>query len=283
MVPEINPRLSHTTMKRIFAVVLLILILPAITLADLEVHFLDVGQGDCAVVMCDGETMVIDGGPKSASEMVYSYLRNSLHLRFIDYVVSTHPHVDHCGGLPAVTRNFQVDLLLTPVLEWDSNAFRDMIGFAKSQGTPVAVPETGDTLRLGSATVTILYCWPDEVKNNTNNSSIVLRVDYVETSFLFTGDAEDYAEYLMLIGDVNLKADVLKVAHHGSSDSSSEKFLRAVSPEYAVISAGRGNKYGHPHRAVLERLRDVNAKVLRTDERGTVIIRDDGKNLTVVR
>lgn len=243
----------------------------------LEVHFLDVGQGDCAVVLCEGESMVIDGGPKAASRMVYSYILDTLGLRHIDYVVSTHPHIDHVGGLASVLNAVPVDLLLTPALEWDSKAFRSMMEYAALQGTAVVIPGEGDTLQLGSATVTVLHCWPEAIAmGRTNDASIVLRIDYGETSFLFTGDAEEWAEYMMVDAGVNLKADVLKVSHHGSYTASTEEFVKKVHPAFAVISCGKGNEYGHPHDVVMNRLAAVNCTVLRTDLLGTVVLRSDG-------
>ena len=132
-------------MKKIISFFLiLILFMPLLALADLEVHFLDIGQGDCSIVLCDGKSMVIDGGPGSANEKVYTYIRRALKLRHIDYVVSTHPHVDHVHGLATVLNVAQVDLVLTPVLEWDSRAFRNMLKYAVKQGTPVVVPNEGD-------------------------------------------------------------------------------------------------------------------------------------------
>lgn len=269
-------------MNKILAFLLVLVCLPAMALADLEVHFLDVGQGDCAIIQCDGEYMVIDGGPKSAAELVYSYIRNTLQTTRIDYVVSTHPHVDHIGGLAAVLNAAQVDLLLTPVLEWDSEAFRDMIKYADKQGTVISVPYQYDQMKLGGATVTILLCWPNAIQyGRTNDSSIILRIDYGEISFLFTGDAEEWDEEMLFQDQVDLKADVLKVAHHGSIYSTSAEFLREVSPEYAIISVGKNNKYGHPHQAVLDRLADIGTKTLRTDEWGRIVIRSDGNTLSI--
>ena len=145
------------------------------------------------------------------------------------------------------------------------------------------MPSESDTLQLGGAAVTVLHCWPEAVDlGRTNDSSIVLRVDYGKVSFLFTGDAEDWSEYMMLDAKANLKADVLKVAHHGSRDSSTPAFLTAVQPKYAVISAGRGNSYGHPHTEVLRRLETIGAKVLRTDLAGTIIFRSDGSTVAPV-
>ena len=157
-----------------------------------------------------------------------------------------------------------------------------MLKYAELQGTPIVVPQEGDTLQLGGATITILHCWPEAVQQSrTNDSSIVLRIDYGDTSFLFTGDAEDWSEYMMIDAGVNLKADVLKVSHHGSSTASTEEFLRAIQPEYAVISVGKSNEYGHPHKNVLDRLATTGAKILRTDQLGTIIIGSDEKNITI--
>ena len=269
-------------MKRIIALVLLFLFLPISALADLQIHFLDVGQGDCTIVLCDGESMVIDGGPASASSFVYSYIRNILELQHIDYVVSTHPHLDHVYGLSSVLNAAPADLVLTPVLEWDSKAFNSMVKYAEKQGAPLSVPQEGDTLQLGGATVTILHCWPEAIDyGRTNDSSIVVRIDYGQTSFIITGDAEDWSEYMMIDSGVNLRADVLRVAHHGSNTASTMEFLQSVQPEYAVISVGKDNGYGHPYQEVLGRLEDINAKILRTDELGTIIMKSDGEAISV--
>lgn len=269
-------------MKKLLTIFLMILFLPVTVQADLEAHFLDVGQGDCAIILCDGEAMVIDGGPKSASSFVYSYIRNTLNRTQIDYIVSTHPHIDHVGGLAAVLNAAQVDLLLTPVLEWESEAFKDMIKYAEEQGTYIDIPNQNDTMKLGSATVTILLCWPDAIQyGRTNDSSIVLRIDYGNTSFLFTGDAEEWSEEMLLQDNVPLKADVLKVAHHGSPYSTSAWFLQEVAPRFAVISVGQGNRYGHPSEDVLDRLQEAGAVILRTDKLGTIIIKSDGETLNI--
>lgn len=261
-------------------IILVFLLIPVSIFADLQIHFLDVGQGDCTVVLCDGEAMVIDGGPSSASSFVYSYLRNTLQLQHIDYVISTHPHQDHVAGLSSVLNAEPVDVIFTPVLEWESKAFNNMVKYAEKQGTPLFVPTEGDTLILGGATVTILHCWPEAIDyGRTNDSSIVVRIDYGKTSFIITGDAEDWSEYMMIDGKANLKADVLRVGHHGSHTSSTMEFLNAVKPVYAVISVGKGNGYGHPHQEVLDRLQEIGAKVLRTDEIGTIVMTSDGESI----
>lgn len=269
-------------MKKILALLLLFLFLPVAAWADLQVHFMDVSQGDCTVVLCDGEAMVVDGGPRSASNTVYSYIRRTLGLRHIEYVISTHPHVDHVSGLASVMNTASVDLLLTPVLEWDSKAFSSMMDYAEAQGTPVVVPREGDTLQLGGATVTVLHCWPEAIDmGRTNDSSIVVRIDYGATSFILTGDTEDWSEYMMIDSGMDLKADVLRVAHHGSNTASTLEFLQAVQPQAAVISVGADNSYGHPHAAVLERLEGAGCGIFRTDQLGTIVMESDGETIRI--
>lgn len=262
----------------------LLYVVPVTAHAGLEVHFLDVGQGDCTVVLCDGKAMVIDGGPREASGYVYDYIRKTLSLNHIDYVISTHPHTDHVYGLSAMLNAVPADLVLTPVLEWDSKPFEYMAKYARKQGTPMVVPSEGDTFRLGSAEITVLHCWPEAVEyGRANDASIVVRIDYGKTSFIITGDAEDWSEYMMIDSGMKLDADVLRVAHHGSSTASTMEFLRAVSPEYAVISVGKVNDYGHPHRGTLERLNRAGCDILRTDKSGTIVMVSNGERIGIVR
>ena len=248
--------------------------------AEMDIRFLSIGQGDCTIVLCDGESMVIDGGPASASGFLYSYIINDLKLTHVDYVISTHPHVDHVGGLAAVLSSVPVDLVLSPVTEWDSKRFSNMLKQARKQGAPVTVPGEGDTLRLGGATVTVLHCWPEAGSyTGTNDMSIVVRIDYGERSVIVTGDAEETSEYMMIDSGLPLKADVLRVAHHGSYSATTDEFLDAVSPAYAVISCGRNNSYEHPHQVVLNRLKAHGVRVFRTDLQGTVRCVSNGKDL----
>ena len=282
-VPEYDPPVIIRKMRKVLWVCLLFLLVPVLALADLEVHFMDVGQGDCAVVLCDGEAMVIDGGPRASAGRVFRYIRDTLKLQHIDYIVSTHPHLDHVYGLSSVLNAAPAELILSPVTSWNSKAFESMLKYARRQGAPLTVPHEGDTLQLGGAVITVLHCWPEAVEQGmTNDSSIVLRISYGNTSFLFTGDAETWSEYMMLDSGLNLRADVLKVSHHGSATASCREFLNAVRPAYAVISVGRNNEYGHPHREVLSRLQNAGASILRTDELGTVIIRSDGASVSVL-
>jgi competence protein ComEC len=192
-------------------------------------------------------------------------------------MIATHPHDDHIGGLAAVLNAVPVDVIYSPVTNWNSKAWDSLFKYASAQGTLIVIPQEGDSFLLGSATVTILHYWPEAWAEN--DMSIVLRVDYGSTSFLFTGDAEEMSEYMMLTDQVPLAASVLKVGHHGSRYSSSPEFIEAVAPSWAVISCGEGNPYGHPHDETLRALAGV--KMLRTDQLGTIVFHSDGQTLTV--
>ena len=278
-------------MSRFAALLLLLALLPVYALADLSAWFLDVGQGDCTVIVCDGESMMIDGGPPGASQKVYSFLRDTLALEHLDYMILTHPHEDHAGGLAAALNAVPVNLILSPVLEWNTRAFENVKAYAEAQGAPIDVPHEGDTLSLGGAKVTVLHCWPEAMDpvsesepekkwggvDPENDMSIVVRIDYGQTSLMITGDAESASEYMMMDSQLPLAADVLRIAHHGSKYSTTEAFLSAVSPSYAVISCGEGNQYYHPHGTVLALLKKEGIRLFRTDLQGTVRCVSDGK------
>lgn len=238
-----------------------------------SVRYIDVGQADAALVECDGHYMLIDGGNKGDSSLIYSVLKSS-DVDHLDIVVGTHAHEDHIGGLPGAYNYATVDLTLCPVKSYDSEAFSD---FAKYSGS-LTVPSVGDTYELGSADVKILGV---NGGSDTNDTSIILKVIYGETSFLFTGDAEYNAEQAVLNRGADLSANVLKVGHHGSDTSTGYQFLREIMPEYAIISCGKGNSYGHPTDTVLSRLRDADVKVYRTDLNGDITVTSDGKTVSV--
>ena len=243
----------------------------------LQIHYIDVGQADAALILCDGEAMLIDGGNKADSSLLYTYLKNH-DIDHLNYVIGTHAHEDHIGGLAGALHYAAADTVLSPVTDYDSEAFRDFRKTVEGQGLSITVPKVGDTFTLGAAAITILHCDPTNV--NPNNTGIVLRVDYGETSFLFTGDAERETEEIILDSGLDVRSTVLKVGHHGSDTSTSYRFLYEVQPKYAVISVGADNSYGHPHDAVTSRLRDADVTVYRTDEMGGIICTSNGKTVT---
>lgn len=241
------------------------------------VHFIDVGQGDAALILCDGKSMLIDGGDKSASSTVYTYLKKQ-GLTYLDYVVCTHPDADHVGGLSGALEQAQAGTVYCPVDNYDSKAFQNFKTRVEAQGKKLIRPAVDTVFSLGSATVTVLA--PRADYTDTNESSIVLRVVYGSTSFLFTGDAEHESESAMCEAGVTLKSTVLKVGHHGSDTSTSIRFLGEVMPQYAVISCGKDNKYGHPTEQTLSRLRQAGVTVYRTDLQGDIICESDGTQVT---
>lgn len=245
--------------------------------SSFSVHFIDVGQADAALVECDGHFMLVDGGNRGDSDVIYTVLKKAGADK-LDMVVASHAHEDHIGGLPGAFSYATAELTLCPVTDYDSDIFRTFKEYAEEKGGGLTVPEAGDMYDLGSAEVEILGLNAGE---DTNNTSIVLMIRYGETSFLFTGDAERDAEQALLDSGAELKADVLKVGHHGSDTSTSYPFLREVMPEYAVISVGEGNSYEHPEEGPLSRLRDADCKILRSDLNGDIIISSDGKELSV--
>ena len=244
----------------------------------LTVRFLDVGQGDSILLACGDETMLIDGGPVEEGQFLVSRL-SRLNVTSLDYVINTHPDEDHCGGLAGVLAQYPAEHVYSSVTEYSTKIFSNVAKYASEQGHPIEVPGTGDTWTLGSAVVTVIG--PVQEYTDPNNGSLVLRVDYGETSFLFTGDMEQKAEEDLLDSGANVRADVLKAGHHGSTTSSSEAFLEAVDASIAVVSVGEGNDYGHPSADVLARLEALGAKVYRTDELGEIIVTSDGRDLTV--
>ena len=242
-----------------------------------QIHFIDVGQADAALVICDGHYMLIDGGNAEDSDLVYAYLERH-GAKHLDYMVASHAHEDHIGGLSGALNYAAVDTAFCPVTEYSSKVFQNMVKYLGEQGKSLTVPAPGDKFSLGSAQVEILG--PVKEYDDTNDTSIVLRIDYGETSFLFTGDMETGAERDLLDSGADVRATVLKAGHHGSDTSTSYQFLRAVMPQYTVISVGEGNSYGHPSDEVLSRFRDAGTEVYRTDMQGHVIAESDGKTVT---
>lgn len=241
-----------------------------------EVHYLDVGQADATLILCDGHAMLIDGGNIKDSSKMFAYLK-AHDISHLDYVIATHAHEDHVGGIAGALHYASVSTVYCPVTSYDSEAFTNFLKATQLHSIPINVPSAGFTFALGSAECEILAI---NTGTDPNNSCIVLRVTYGNTSFLFPGDAERLVELTLLDSGKQLQSTVLKVGHHGSDTSTSYIWLREVMPEYAVISVGAGNSYGHPTEVVLSRLRDADVKTFRTDMQGHIICASDGQQVS---
>ncbi|SHE51823.1 ComEC/Rec2 family competence protein [Desulforamulus putei] len=245
----------------------------------MKVHFIDVGQADAILVQAGEESMVIDAGNNDDGDRVVDYLKQ-LGIKKLAVVMGTHPHEDHIGGLDNVIKTFAVDKVYLPKVNHNTKTYRDVLLAVKEKNLRVTAARGGQSFSLGEARVEILA--PNGTRyEELNDYSIVCKVTFGDSRFLFTGDAEAVSEQEMLNNGCNLKADVLKVGHHGSSSSTGERFLKAVSPKMAVISVGRKNDYGHPHRETLQRLAAARIKVYRTDKAGTIVMTTDGKKIEV--
>lgn len=248
-----------------------------IPMDGLYVHYIDVGQGDSELICCGGEYMLIDAGEPSASDTVVDYL-NDHGIEKLEYVVCSHGHADHCGGLDAVVENFEVGTVFTSPYPGDTSSYEIFSDTVSAKGLAMTVPELGESYTLGEAKLE--FIGPLEEYDNLNDDSLVMRLEYGDTSFLFTGDMTSKAERDLLEDGANVKCDVLKVGHHGSSGSSSYRFLYEAEPKIAVISCEAGNSYGHPHEEALSRLNDCGAEVCRTDLEGSIVIFSNGMEVT---
>ena len=262
---------------------------PGVTLggdADTDgfaVHYIDVGQGDCSLVVCNGKTLLIDGGENEHETKVINYLR-SLKIEKLDYIIATHPHTDHIGGLPEVLLEFGADKIIMPRISKEltptNSTYTALLKAIKASGAKAIPARVGQTYELGGAVFEILAPISYDA-DNLNNFSVVTRLTYGGKSFLFTGDAETKEEAEIIAGGAQLKSNVIKVGHHGSKTSSSKKFLEAVMPEICIIMCGEDNDYGHPHESVLKRIANYTDRIYRTDICGDIVIRSDGTELSV--
>ncbi|MCM1164831.1 MAG: MBL fold metallo-hydrolase [Lachnospiraceae bacterium] len=244
----------------------------------LRVHFIDVGQGDGIFIeLPNGETMLIDAGEPSAGDKVVDYIFTEGY-DAVNYVIATHPHDDHIGGMAAVLDNFTADGFYLTTAESAGESYEKMLAAATRNGVETHYVSAGDVILSGGNLLAEVVAPKTTDINNPNDTSVVVKLTYGSNKFLFTGDAEKYEEDNIW---TNIKCDVLKVGHHGSSTSTSKNFLKKTEPTYAVISAGLNNSYGHPTEKTLKSLSENGIQIYRTDLQGTVIFTSDGTNITV--
>lgn len=247
--------------------------------ADVKVHFIDVGQADSILIQCDGENLLLDGGNKADSSLIYSYLKK-YEITNLKYVINSHPHEDHVGGLSGALNFAKANQIFSSYSEYQSKAFEDFVKNINKQGKTLEVLKSKTELSLGNGKIKVLG--PIVKDDKTNNNSLVLHFVYGDVSFLFTADMEFDEERTLLDNNLIPRCTVLKVAHHGSENATSYRLLRSVLPQVAVISVGKNNPYNHPSESVLSKLEDAQTKVFRTDLNGDIIISSDGKKLEIL-
>lgn len=252
---------------------------PVLADGESAVTFIDVGQGDCTLIrLCDGRTVLIDAGESGSDETINEYI-HTCGIDTLDYVIATHPHTDHIGGLEGVIREFDVKRVYMPKATATTKTYERLLRTVKEKGLKINTAKAGVKM-IDEKEISAEFLAPVKSKyDDLNNYSAVLKLVCGNVSFLFMGDAE--AEVEKQLG-ADVGADILKVGHHGSSTSSSAEFIRRVSPGTAVISCGRNNSYGHPHEKVLERLEAVGAQCYRTDVNGSVTVVTDGENYRIM-
>ncbi len=245
-------------------------------------HYIDVGQGDSEFIeFPDGKTMLIDAGTNKYGETVVDYVKN-LGYSKIDYLVGTHPHADHIGGMADVVNAFEIGNIYMPKVGTNTKTFENLLDTIQSKDMIINTAKAGMNIVSSDEndySADILAPIKDEY-DDLNNYSVVIKITYGDSKFLYMGDAEKEIEDELIDSGADVKADVIKVGHHGSNTSSSSDFVKSVGADYAVFSVGKDNDYGHPHSQTVKRWKNIGAEIYRTDEQGTIIISSNGSDIT---
>jgi len=245
---------------------------------NLIIDFIDVGQGDSILIRQGEHAMLIDGGTTECKDDLLNFLKQE-NVNYLDYIVGTHPHEDHIGSLDDVVNTIDFNEILFPKVTTTTKTFENLVIAVQNKGKKFTAPQVGKEYSLGEAKFVILA--PNSGNyQSLNDYSIVIKMSYGQNSFLFTGDAESVSEKEILNLGYDIKADVLKIGHHGATTSTTQSFLDAVNPKYAVISCGKNNSYKHPTKTTMEKLSQKKIKVYRTDEQGTIELVSNGKDIT---
>lgn len=244
----------------------------------MQVHFIDVGQADCILIESEDKFMLVDGGNREDSNLIMSYLKDA-GVKRLEYVIGTHPHEDHIGSLDVVIRNFEIGRVILPPVTHTSQTFEDVLDAIEKKELKITKPVVGKSYGIGDGEFMILS--PNEdYGDHLNNWSVGIKLTNGNNSFILCGDVEKEAEADILENEIDLDADVLKASHHGAETSNNAEFLKAVRPDYVVISSGAGNSYGHPHKEVIDCLKEQKIRFFRTDSQGTIIASSDGTTIT---
>lgn len=243
--------------------------------SNLKIYFVDVGQADCILINDNNEYGLIDAGNNEDGEKIVKYFKD-LGITKFKYVFGTHAHEDHIGGMDNIIENFQIEHFYMPDTITTTRTFEEVLDVLEEKNIAFETPEEDENLTFSDTVFKVLHVGKD--KRDLNDTSIVLKLTYKNTSYLFMGDATSSVEKDIL--DKDIKSDVLKVGHHGSQYSSTISFLKKVSPKYAIIEVGKNNSYNHPKEVTLKKLEDLGTKIYRTDEDGTIILTSDGENMS---
>ena len=244
---------------------------------NLSIHYIDVGQADSILITNNDYSMLIDAGNNEDGPLLVNFIKEKLNISKLDYVVGTHPHEDHIGGLDDIINNLEVKEVYLPEAMTTTKTFEDVLDAIVNKNLEITVPTIGEKFNLGEAKLEVIYTGTGE--KDLNEASIILKMNFGKHAYLFTGDTTEEVEKTILDKDINI--DVLKVAHHGSKYSSCTNFLNIATPEYAIISAGEGNSYGHPEQETLNRLKKYTNKIYITKDLGTIVLTSDGTSINI--
>ena len=250
---------------------------------NMLVHYIDVGEGDSILIQVNNKNLLIDSGPSSSENNLIKYLK-SLNLRNIDYVIATHPHEDHIGNMSKILSYFHVESFYAPEIESSTRTFENMIDTLKDNNLKINIIKRNlNSIDLGNNTSITVFSPYNEYYDNLNNYSPIIKIEYGSTSFLFTGDAETDIEKKLLNNGDDIRSDVLKIGHHGSSTSTSLNFLKKVNPIISVISVGENNEFNHPNKNVIDNLKKNNVLIFQTNINGSIILCSNGTNITKIK
>ncbi|MBA4688739.1 MAG: MBL fold metallo-hydrolase [Candidatus Galacturonibacter soehngenii] len=246
--------------------------------ASMQVHFIDVGQADSILILSDDEAMLVDAGNNEDGTYLVKYLKEQ-GISKLKYVIATHPHEDHIGGMDDVINNFTVETVLMPDVTHTTKTFEDVLNAMNENDLGITIPSVGEEYEIGKAKFVVIAPNKEMDENNLNDASIGVKLVNGNNRFIMCGDAPKFSEKEMLQSGIDLSAQVYKVSHHGSNTATTDAFLKAISPEYAIIQCGENNSYGHPHKETLHKLEQMGVIVLRNDKNGTIIAISDGNKI----